>query len=117
MGKQELKTALIVLVSVLAGAYLAGGLGSSNRAYAQGEGQASGVICVVGQGYSGYAPIVLVDVPDQTLLVYEYSYGNNRIELTAARTFRYDRRLNEFGVNGPTVEEVRQAVLQQQPQQ
>jgi len=114
MGKQEFKTALIVLVSVLAGAYLAGGLGLSNRAYGQSEGQTAGVICVVGGQLSGYAPIFVIDVPDQTLLVYEYSYGDNNIELTAARTFRYDKKLPEFGNEGPTVEEVRQAVLRLQ---
>ena len=92
MVKKGWKTVLIAVVCVAAG-YLLGGGGIRSRAYGQSEGVASGVICVVGQQRAGFAPIVIVDVPDQTLLVYEYSYGNDRIELTAVRSFRFDKLL------------------------
>ena len=110
MARQDWKTGLIVLVSVTAGFLLAGS-GILSSAHGQSEGQAGGVICVVGQERNGFAPIVLVDVPDQTIMVYEYSYANDKIELTSARTFRYDRRLTEYNIRGPTVEQVQRQVV------
>ena len=106
MAKQDWKMAFIVLVCVMAGFFLAGS-GILSSAHGQSEGQAGGVICVVGEERNGFAPIVLVDVPDQTVLVYEYSYANDRIELTSARTFKWDRRLMEYNTRGPTFDEVR----------
>jgi len=101
--------ALVALVAVAAGFVLAGS-GVLRSAQAQSEGRTSGVICVVGQEVNGYAPIVLVDVPDQSIMVYEYSYGNDRIELTAARTYRFDKQMADWQTEGPTVETVRQWV-------
>ncbi|MGD2174201.1 MAG: hypothetical protein PVJ27_02270 [Candidatus Brocadiaceae bacterium] len=113
MMQHDWKTALIVLVAVVAGSLLAGA-GFSRGAGAQSEGSAGGVICVVGQERSGYAPIVLVDVPDQTLVVYEYSYANDRIELTSVRSFSFDKRLVDWQTEPPTLDEVRNFVLQRQ---
>ncbi len=113
MAKKEWKTALIVLVSVTAGFLLAGS-GILSRVHGQSEGRTAGVICVVGQAVSQYAPIVLIDVPDQTILVYEYGYQNDTIELTAARTFRWDKLLTDFQTDGVTVEEVRREVTRRQ---
>lgn len=110
MGKEDLKTGLIVVLAVVVGILLAQSGILSSKAYAQSEGQAPGVICVLGYPVSGSAPIVLVDVPDQTIIVYEYSYGSNEIELTAARTYRFDRRLRDFNTEGPSVDEVMKAV-------
>lgn len=113
MQKQDWKTALIVVLAVVVGFFLADSGILSKKAYAQSEGQTSGVICVVGEQVNGYAPVILVDVPEQTILVYEYSYGTDRIELTAARTFRFDKKLIAYQSEGPTVEEVRQEVVRQ----
>jgi len=98
-----------VLVSLAVGFLLAGGT-LAPKAHGQSEGLTRGIICVMGQAVNQYAPIVLVDVPDQTVLVYEYSYQNDDIELTAARTFRWDKLLTELNNTGVKVEEVMRAV-------
>lgn len=109
MARQDWKTALIVLLSVMAGFFLAGS-GVLSSAYGQSEGRAGDVVCVVGQERNGFAPIVLVDLSDQTILVYEYSYANDRIELTSARTYRFDKLMTEYNIRGLTVEQVREGV-------
>ncbi|MHC4591385.1 MAG: hypothetical protein ACYS8L_01675 [Planctomycetota bacterium] len=109
MAMKDWKTGVIVLVSVAAGFLLAGGRALS-KAHGQSEGRTTGVICVVGEEQDQFAPIVLVDVPDQTVMVYEYSYRSDEIELTAVRTYRYDKLLEEFHPRGVTVAEVRRAV-------
>ena len=109
MSKENWKTALIVLMAVMLGCLLAEG-GFLSGAHAQSEGRTAGVICVVGGAFSAQAPIVIVDVPDETILVYEYSYQSDDIELTAARTYRFDKLLTDFNSKGPSVEEVRRQV-------
>ena len=109
MASQGWKTPLIVLVSVAVGLLLADGTILS-RADAQSEGRTSGVICVMGEAVNQNAPIVLIDIPEQTILVYEYSYQNNESELTATRTYRFDRLLREFRNDGVSVDEVARQV-------
>jgi len=108
MAKHDWKIAAVVLVSVLAGFCLAG-RGLLSSAYGQIGGQASGIVCLLGEERSGSAPIVLVDAANATLLVYDYSYSNNRIEFVSARTYRYDRLTSEFNIDGPSVEDVRRS--------
>jgi len=109
MAQGMWKTAFVAVACLAVGLAL-GGNGLLTRAEAQSGGGASGTICVVGQERNGSAPIVLVDVGDQSLVVYEYSYGNNRIELTAARTYRFDKQLADWQTEGPNVDLVRQWV-------
>jgi len=112
MTGQAWKTALVVLVAVATGV-LIGGSRLLPGAYGVAEGQSGGVIALVGDEINQTAPIVLVDVPDQTVLIYEYNYQSDEIELTSARTFRYDKRLAEFQTRGVSVQEVRDYVSQQ----
>ncbi len=105
------KVALIVLASLAVGYMLAGG-GILQRVHGASEGRTSGVICVIGTAVNQDAPIVLVDVPNETILIYEYSYRNNEIELTSARTYRFDKLLKEYQIKGESVEAVRQFVTQ-----
>jgi hypothetical protein len=111
MGR-EWKTALVVLAAVAVGVLL-GGSGVISRAYAVSTGQSSGVVALLGDERSGAAPIILVDIPDETVIAYEYSYSNNEIELTSARTFRYDKLLTDWQSSGPSVDEVRSFVSKQ----
>ena len=108
-SRGDYKTALIVLVSVMAGVLLAG---SGMLPVAQGlsEGRAGDVVCVVGEERNGVAPIILVATRDETLLAYEYSYANDQIELKSARTYQFDRRIREFNIDGITVEQVAREV-------
>ncbi|MFO8008323.1 MAG: hypothetical protein R6V05_11385 [Candidatus Brocadiia bacterium] len=115
MGQRDWKVAVVVLLAVVAGGLLAGG-GWQPGARAQSEGSAGGVICVIGQERSGDAPIVLVDVPDQTIVIYEYSYSADRVTLASVRSFRYDKRMRDWQTDGPSVTEVQEYVRQLQSQ-
>jgi hypothetical protein len=109
MSQGTWKTAVVAVVAVAVGVAL-GGSGLLRSAQAQSSsGSAGGVICVVGDQLNGYAPICLVDVREQTLLVYEYSYSDDRIELTSARTFAFDKQLQNYQTK-PPVDDVRQWV-------
>lgn len=110
MAAKNWQLALVALVALVAGFVLAGG--GLSRVDAQSEGRTAGVICVMGEQLNGSAPLVIVDVPDQSVVIYEYDYRNDRIELTAARTYQYDKLLPNFNTEGPTVEEVRAWAMQ-----
>lgn len=106
------RTLAVAAVAFAVGLLVAGG-GLLSRAEAQSEGRTTGVIGLVGSPSAQIAPIVLIDVPDETIIVYSYDYRSNRIELTGARTYRFDKLLQDFNIRGVTVEEVRRAVSQQ----
>jgi len=112
MAMRDVKVAALVLVCVVAGFCLAGGL--LPRAYGASEGMTSGVICVVGDERNGYAPVVVLDVSEQTIVIYEYSYLARHIRLSSARTYRFDKQLPDYETDGVSVEEVRRAVTGQQ---
>ncbi|MCD6417044.1 MAG: hypothetical protein J7M08_10190 [Planctomycetes bacterium] len=112
MKGNEWRMAVVVLVAIAAGALLGRG-GGPTPAQAQIAGSARGVICVLGQERNGYAPIVLVDQPDQTFLVYKYSYMSGRVELTSVRTFQFDQRLGDWNTDGPSVDDIRQYLSNQ----
>ena len=105
------KLALVVLACLAVGYMLAGG-GVLQRVHGASEGRTTGVICVVGDAVNQRAPIVLVDIPNETIIVYEYSYQNDEIELTSARTYRFDKLLKEYQIKGESVEAVRRFVTQ-----
>ena len=102
MAQATWKMAVVAVVALAAGLVL-GGSGLLGSVQAQSEGSASGVICVMGQERNGSAPIVLVDAREQSLMVYEYSYGNDRIELTAARTYQFDKQMTDWQTEGLSV--------------
>jgi len=108
------QSAVLLLVAVALGFILAQD-GILPRAQAQGDGAAGHVICVMGQERSGYAPVVLVDTLEQSVLVYEYSYRSRLLELESARTYRFDKMLLNFETSGPSIGDVR-SIVRQQPQ-
>ncbi|MFO7956981.1 MAG: hypothetical protein R6X33_07750 [Candidatus Brocadiia bacterium] len=116
MTGENWKTAAIVLLAVALGVLL-GGSRLTNRAHAQSEGSSGGLIAVMGEVAGNDAPLILVDVPDQTIMVYEYSYSGDTIELTSARTYRWDKRLTDYETDGPSVDEVRAFVEESGTQQ
>jgi hypothetical protein len=103
------RTLAVAAVAFAVGVGIAGG-GLLRRAEAQSEGQTTGVICVVGSPSAQIAPIVIVDVPDQTMVVYKFDYRSNQVELSSARTYRFDKLLQDYNTRGVSVEEVRRAV-------
>lgn len=102
---------LVAVVSLAAGVLL-GGTQLFHSAQGATQGQAGGVIALIGDAVSQDAPLVIVDVPDQSVVVYEYDYQSDEIELTAARTYQYDKLLRDYPEDhaGPTVREVRDFV-------
>jgi hypothetical protein len=102
---------VILGLAMLFGYFLAGN-GIFSRAEAQvSEGQAGGIICVVGGQNRNYLPIVLVDTREQRLLVYEF-YGQGNLYLRAARPYMYDRMMPPYKNGGLTVADVRRQIEQ-----
>ena len=109
MTQASWQTGLVVIVALVVGIAL-GGSGLLGNVQAQSEGAAGSAICVAGTERNGILPIVLVDSREQSLLVYEYSYGNDQVELTAARHFHFDKQLQDWHTDGPSVQAVEQWV-------
>ena len=112
MADRSWKTALVVLAAVATGVLIGGsGIlpgGILPKASAIGEGQSGGVIALVGDMSANQeAPVVLVSVPDETIMVYDFSYSDRVLRLSSARTYRFDKLLTDWQTKGPTVEEVR----------
>ncbi len=108
------RTAFVALVAGTVGALLATvGTGLLPSAHAQGDGAAGSITCVVGPESSGDLPIILVDAAEQTLLIYQYDYSSEDVELMAARSIRYDRLLTEYNIEGASVSDVMKEVRKQ----
>lgn len=52
----------------------------------------------------------LMDVDSQTLCAYEYYAGDKKLRLTAARSLRYDRKLEQFNTGDPSPTEVKDLI-------
>ena len=50
----------------------------------------------------------LLDVDSQTLAAYTYLPGQRQLQLVAARTYKYDRRLQNFNTATPSPNEVKE---------
>lgn len=103
---------LMMLVAALLGV-LIGMVMNGREVVAQGDGSAAHVVALAGglKPNSSIQTIYIVDTREQTLLVYEYTIGRGSLDLVGARTFEYDKMLQEFdlrkGGQPPKVEEVR----------
>jgi hypothetical protein len=109
MNAHRWKVSCLIIAGIALGALLSG-RGGLPRVQAQGDGAAGNVVVVVGNEVSREMPIFLVDTAEQTLLVYQWDYSGEDIELMAARTYRFDRLLTEFNVDGVSVEDVRREI-------
>ena len=54
----------------------------------------------------------LVDLDNQTIVVYQYVSGRRRLKMAAARTFAMDRRLKEYNT-GPSLDEIQKMLARQ----
>jgi hypothetical protein len=102
----------VLLPAALALGYIVASGAFSSPAHAQGDGEARGIICLVGGLRQGgdTAPIVLVDTAEQTMMVYKFDYGHEDVEFVASRTFRFDKLVTEFNIDGASVDAVRRRV-------
>jgi hypothetical protein len=67
----------------------------------------AGLFLMPGQISSSAWGCYLMDVDRQTLMVYQYNPGDNKLRWLAAREFVNDRRLKEFNTDQPTPTEVK----------
>ena len=112
--KEKWQTAVLLLAAVLLGCIL-GQSGIFPRAQAQVEAGAGRVAVVMGSERQGYAPIVLVDTLEQTVVVYEYSYGARRLALESARSYRFDKQLTDFKTGEPSLRQVQDMLQRRGP--
>ena len=73
----------------------------------------AGVFVMPGQTASNVWGAYLLDVDAQTLCVYQYFPGDKSLKLSAARSYKYDRKLENFNTSNPTPREVK-ALLDKQ---
>lgn len=64
---------------------------------AQGDGFARNVFGLIGQRQGNREPLYLIDTQQQVILVYEYSVQGEGLGLVSARSYKYDKQLEEFG--------------------
>jgi hypothetical protein len=111
--KTEKRWVVPVSVSVgllclfLIGAKLASPAGSQERTHPQGD---SGILVVPVQIERDSYGLAMVDTANQTLWIYELnSRGpiHRRLRLLAARSWKYDRLLQQYNTDEPTPERVK----------
>ncbi|MFA5864800.1 MAG: hypothetical protein WC975_08940 [Phycisphaerae bacterium] len=75
---------------------------------------AGGIMAFTGQIDKEIYGIMMVDVDAGTLWVYQYRKAGNQLKLLAARSWLYDRYLEEYNTSQPTPSDVAQLVASQQ---
>ena len=96
-----------ILATLLVTQYLGGG---GRKVFAQEMvGSADYMIALIGPARQSKIPLFLVDSKRQSIMVYDYHQDQRELRLRAVRSYRFDREIEdeEFGVKGPTVEEVK----------
>ncbi len=73
-------------------------------------GGGAGVFVVPAQFGGNAFGCYLLDIDQQTLVAYQYSATDRALKLVAARSYRFDRRLQNFNTAAPTPREVEQLV-------
>lgn len=110
--------ALLALLAMMFG-YVLGHSGILPSVQAQGEGGGGRIICIVGSAggrQSNYAPIIVVDTLERSLVVYDYNYTSRNVYLKAARSYEYDTQLIDYNAEGAerrSVREVKEYVEKQ----
>ncbi len=108
--RQWLLPAFIVLC-VLFLFFAAGRLNLPSKALAQLKaGEQNGILVIPIQIGRESSALAMVDTVGQTLWVYELSSKappHSRLKLLAARSWRYDRMLQQYNTDEPTPEQVR----------
>ena len=114
-GKVNLWLALTVaaLLGVIVGMVI--GAGDVTAASSSSSPATTGhLTALAGHVDAAEQPIYLIDSREQVLLVYEYGLGQNGLKFVAARTFQYDKLVDDFNIqdnNGenPTPDQVKKS--------
>ncbi len=84
---------------------------SPNYVVAQGDGGAGAkhVFAVVGSRANNREPFYLVDTKREVIMVYEYGVQGDGLGLASARSYKYDKLLEQYGRSsfGPKVEKIK----------
>lgn len=64
---------------------------------AQGDGFAKHVFGLIGQRQGNREPLYLIDTQEEVIMVYEYSVQGEGLGLVTTRSYKYDKKLEEFG--------------------
>ncbi len=99
----------LMLLVELGGEVMAQTTASSGRG---GNGE---VFVVAGQVTQGTYGLFLVDTKNETVCVYQYLPQTRKLKLMAARTYRFDTKLDDYNSDGPSPAEVKKLVSQQKP--
>lgn len=87
---------------------------SPNYVVAQGDGGAGArhVFAVVGSRQNNREPFYLVDTRQEVIMVYEYGVQGDGLGLVSARSYKYDKQLEQFGRSsfGPDIDKVKQVL-------
>lgn len=87
---------------------------SPNYAVAQGDGGAGAkhVFALIGKPERNRQPLYLVDTRQEVIMVYEYGVQSEGLGLVAARSYKYDKLLEDYGRStfGPKVKEVKETI-------
>lgn len=73
-----------------------------------------GVFIMPGQLSPNTWGMYMMDIDAQTLMVYQYTPGDNLLRLKASRSFKFDRRLQNFNTGQPTPAEVEDLIKREQ---
>ncbi len=111
LKKYGLNTILLGVVIVLLVLVL---IKSPDYVIAQGDGGAGAkhVFAVVGNRANNREPFYLVDTRQEVIMVYEYGVQGDGLGLTSARSYKYDKQLEQYGRSsfGPKVEKVKKEI-------
>ncbi len=101
-GQNILLGAIVVLLTIIVFK------GSTQYVSAQADGDARHVFGLIGQRQGNREPLYLIDTREQAIMVYEYSVQGEGLGLVTARSYKYDKELEDFGRSfGYDIEKVR----------
>ena len=88
---------------------------SPDYVVAQGDGGASAkhVFGVVGNRANNREPFYLVDTRQEVIMVYEYGVQGDGLGLASARSYKYDKLLEQYGRSnfGPKAEKIKKELV------
>jgi len=73
-----------------------------------GVGEKNGVFVVAGEISHETYGLYLVDYRNKTICVYQYDAGNRNLRLMAARTYKFDVKLDSYNTGEPSPASVRE---------
>lgn len=88
---------------------------SPDYVIAQGDGGAGAkhVFAVVGGQQNNRESFYLVDTRQEVIMVYEYGVQGDGLGLASARSYKYDKLLEQYGRSsfGPTVDKIKKEIV------